>query len=167
MIARIVAASACGLEIGRVACPHSLVSGLPENTVEARERSLRLQLDGMSQAATKAEAQGGVKAARADLRSGYGVGFGLIKSFGSPDGLDGIKLLYAVVAEDGREANIHVVVTGTALAMLGYDTIDESLQRWILDRLHEKAGSIARPRDRYAQLLEQHPIYLRSFDATR
>lgn len=142
----------------------------PENTVESRERSLRLQLDGVSQAATKAEAEGGVEAARADLSSGYGVGFGLIKSFGSPNGLDGIKLLYAVVDDDGRQADIHVVVTGSALAMLGYarspDTIDDSLQKWILRRLHERARSIASSHNRYARLLEQHRISLSSLEAT-
>lgn len=146
------------------------MSELPENTVQKREQSLRCQLAGVSQAATNAEAERGVEAARADLASGYGVGFGLIKSFGSPGGLDGIKLLCAVVADDGRQANIHVVVTRTALATLGYaqfpGTIDESLQEWILECLHKKAGSIARSHDRYARLLEQHPIYLSSLEAT-
>jgi hypothetical protein len=156
--------------IVRAACDHCLVSELPENTVESREQSLQLQLQGVSQAATKAEAERGVEAARADLESGYGVGFGFIKSFGSPDGLDGVKLLYAVVADDGRQANIHVVVTGTALATLGYarfpNTIDASLAKWILECLHRKAGSIAASHDRYARLLEQHPIYLSSLEAT-
>ena len=142
------------------------MSELPENTVQKREQSLRCQLAGVSQAATAAEARRGVNAARADLSSGYGVGFGFIRSFGSPAGLDGIKLLYAVVADDGAQANIHVIVTGTALARLGYDrlpaTADDDLQKWILEQLHKKAGSIARSHDRFAGLLEQHPIYLTS-----
>ncbi len=147
------------------------MSELPENTVQKREQSLRCQLAGVSQAATKAEAERGVEAARADLASsGYGVGFGFIKSFGSPGGLDGVKLLYAVVADDGRQADIHVVVSGTALATLGYDpfpaTVDDDLQTWILEQLHRKAGSIAHSHDRYARLLEQHPICLSSLEAT-
>jgi len=154
------------VEIVQAACHHRLVSELPENTVESREQSLQLELQGVSQAATKAEAERGVEAARADLESGYGVGFGFIKSFGSPDGLDGVKLLYAVVADDGRQANIHVVVTRTALAIRFADTIDESLQEWILECLDKRAGSIARSHDRYARLLEQHPICLSSLEAT-
>jgi hypothetical protein len=155
--------------IVRAACDHCLVSELRENTVESRKQSLQLQLQDVSQAATKAKAERGVEAARADLESGYGVGFGFIKSFGSPGGLDGVKLLYAVVA-DGRQANIHVIVSGTALGTLGCDpfqaTVDDNLQKWILKQLHRKAGSIAASHDRYARLLEQHPIYLSSLEAT-
>jgi hypothetical protein len=106
-----------------------------ESTVESREQSLQTQLSGVSSAATKAQAERGVEAARADLASGYGVDFGFIKSLGSPGGLDGVKLRYAVVADDGRQADIDVVVSGTALAMLGHvqsrESVDESIQAWI------------------------------------
>jgi hypothetical protein len=137
-----------------------------ENTVEAREQSLQLQLDGGSAAVTTDEAAAGLAAARQELGgkgAGYGLGFGYVKNFGSPRGLDGIKLEYAITDGD-RIANVHAVISGTRLSMLGYgrgiDELDDELHAWALEQLYRQAGSIARNHDRYATLLCQQPLYL-------
>ena len=86
-----------------------------------------------------------------------------MKNFGSPRGLDGIKLEYAVTDGD-RVANVHAIISGTRLAMLGYprvpDEADGQLLDWALEKLYLEAGSIARDHDRYATLLSRHPLYL-------
>jgi hypothetical protein len=79
----------------------------PENTVEAREGSMRLQLAGApGAAATAGEAAAGLAEAQRELagrRAGYGLGFGYVKNFGSPRGLDGIRLEFAITDGEGRE----------------------------------------------------------------
>jgi hypothetical protein len=86
-----------------------------ENTVEAREESMRAQLAGASSAVTADEAAAALAAAQRDLAegrgAGYGVGFGYVKNFGSPRGLDGIRLEYALTDGD-RVANLHVIISG-------------------------------------------------------
>jgi len=137
-----------------------------ENTVEAREQSMQLQLDGGSAALTADDAVRGLAAAEQELAgrgAGYGLGFGYVKNFGSPRGLDGIRLEYAIT--DGvRTANLHVIISGTRLAILGYDRAvavpDEALRGWALDQLYQSAGSIARSDDCYATLLNRHPLPL-------
>ena len=84
-----------------------------------------------------------------------------MKNFGSPRGLDGIKLEYAIT--DGeRVANVHAIISGTRLAILGYgralEEPGEKLQTWALDKLYQQAGSIARDQDRYVTLLMRHPL---------
>lgn len=138
----------------------------PENTVEARERSMQLQLDGRSSAVTAARAADGLAEAQQELASrgaGYELGFGYVKSFGSPRGLDGILFEYAIT--DGeRVANVHAIISGTRLGILGYsratDELDEKLRAWALDELYRLAGSIARSDDRYVTLLGRHPLRL-------
>jgi hypothetical protein len=138
-----------------------------ENTVEAREESMRVQLAGASPAVTADQAAAGLAEAERELvegrGSGYGVGFGYVKNFGSPRGLDGIRLEYAIT--DGeRVANVHVIISGTRLATLGYKRWpgepDERLRAWALDGLYDLAGRIARSGDRYATLLTRHPLHL-------
>jgi hypothetical protein len=95
--------------------------------------------------------------------AGYALGFGYVKNFGSPRGLDGIRLEYAIT--DGvRTANLHVIISGTRLAILGYSRVvdehDEELLTWALDQLYQAAGAIARSDDRYATLLARHPLPL-------
>jgi hypothetical protein len=138
----------------------------PENTVEAREESMSLQLAGGSAAVTAGEAAAGLAEAQRQLTgrgAGYGVGVGYVKNFGSPRGLDGIKLEYAIT--DGeRVANVHAIISGTRLSILGYgralEEPDEKLQTWALDELYQQAGSIARDEDRYVTLLMRHPLHL-------
>jgi hypothetical protein len=138
-----------------------------ENTVAAREESMRVQLAGASAAVTADEAEAGLAAAQHDLAegrgAGYGVGLGYVKNFGSPRGLDGIKLEYAL-SDGDRVANVHAVISGSRLAMLGYhrtlEEPDEQLLGWALDKLYRAAGSIARDHDRYAILLSRHPLHL-------
>jgi hypothetical protein len=138
----------------------------PENTVEAREESMHLQLAGGSAAVTAAEADAGLAEAQRELvgrGAGYGIGFGYVKNFGSPRGLDGIKLEYAIT--DGeRVANVHAIISGTRLAVLGYGRAvegpDEKLRAWALGELCQQAGSIARDDDRYVTLLTRHPLHL-------
>jgi hypothetical protein len=138
-----------------------------ENTATAREESMRAQLAGASAADTADAAATGLAAAERELSegrgAGYGVGFGYVKNFGSPRGLDGIRLEYALT--DGeRAANVHAIISGTRLALLGYQrTLDEPdapLHDWALRALYDLAGSIARDDDRYATLLTRHPLHL-------
>jgi hypothetical protein len=137
-----------------------------ENTVEAREESMRLQLAGGSAAVTAGEAAAGLAEAQRELAgrgAGYGVGVGYVKNFGSPRRLDGIRLEYAIT--DGeRVANVHAIISGTRLSILGYgralEEPDEGLKTWALDELYQQAGSIARDDDRYATLLMRHPLHL-------
>src|SRR5262249_30580458 len=104
---------------------------------------MRVQLAGASAAVTADEAQAGLAAPQDDLAEGrgggYGVGFGYVKSFGSPRGLDGIKLEYAL-SDGDRVANVHAVISGSRLAMLGYhrtlEEPDEQLLGWALDKLY-------------------------------
>ena len=139
-----------------------------ENTVEAREESIRVQLAGDSAAVTADEAAAGLATAQRDLAegrgAGYGVGFGYVTNFGSPRGLDGIKLEYALTDGGDRIANVHAIISGTRLAMLGYhrtvEEPDEQLLDWALDKLYREAGSIVRDQDRYATLLSRHPLHL-------
>jgi hypothetical protein len=141
--------------------------GEGENTVQAREESMRAQLAGTSAAVTAEEAAAGLAAAERELAqgrgAGYGVGFGYVKNFGSPGGLDGIRLEYALT--DGeRFANLHTIISGTRLALLGYrrtlEDPDEQLHARALNALYGVAGSIAYDEDRYATLLTRHPLYL-------
>jgi hypothetical protein len=138
-----------------------------ENTVAAREESLRMQLAGASAAVTAEEAAAGLAMAEHELAegrgAGYGVGFGYVTNFGSPRGLDGIRLEYALT--DGqRVANVHAIISGTRLALLGYhrtpEELDEQLHDWALKALYDLAGSIARDDDRYGTLLRRHPLHL-------
>jgi hypothetical protein len=138
-----------------------------ENTVEAREESMRMQLAGASAAVTAEEAAAGLAAADRELAegrgAGYGVGFGYVTNFGSPRGLDGIRLEYALT--DGqRVANVHAIISGTRLALLDYhrtiQELDEQLHDWALKALYDLAGSIARDDDRYGTLLTRHPLHL-------
>jgi hypothetical protein len=139
----------------------------PENSVEARELSMQVQLAGRSSTVTREEAEAGFATARADLEagrgSGYGLGFGFVKNIGSPRGLDGVQSEVAVTDGD-RVANIHAIVSGSRLSMLGrprFDEVDEEVLDWIRGRLYEKAGAISRSSDRYAALLtEAHPLHL-------
>ncbi len=127
---------------------------------------MRVQLAGHSSAVTQTEAEVGLAAARADLESGkgsgYGVGFGFVKSFGSPNALDGIKVEFALT--DGqRVANLHVLVSGSHLASMrqGRDAVpDEEVLGWMYERLYEIAGAVSRDDDRYRILLENHPLAL-------
>jgi hypothetical protein len=136
-----------------------------ENTVQAREQSMQLQLAGGSAAVTVAEATAGLEEARRELAgrgAGYDVGFGYVKNFGSPRGLDGVRLEYAVT--DGeRVANVHAIISGTRLGILGYSRAieepDVKLRAWALDELYRAAAAIPRG-DRYARLLERHPLHL-------
>jgi len=98
---------------------------------------MRIQLAGTSVAVTAEEAAAGLAAAERELAegrgAGYGVGFGYVKNFGSPRGLDGIRLEYALT--DGeRVANVHAITSGTRLALLGYhrtlEDLDERLHAW-------------------------------------
>jgi hypothetical protein len=138
----------------------------PENTVEAREESMRVQLAGVFSAVTREEAEAGLAAARADIESGrgsgYGVGFGFVKSFGSPNGLDGIRVEFAIT--DGeRVANVHATVSGTQLSMLGKARsapTDDEILTWMFERLYQMAGAIPRSANRYAMLLASHPLSL-------
>lgn len=139
---------------------------VPENTVEAREESIRVQLAGASAAVSAAEAHGGTEEAMREVTegrgAGYEVGFGYVKSF-DRSGADGIQLEY-VITDGTRVANLHVIVSRTALSVLGLDTwmteADEELQAWVLDELYRAAGAIARGDDRYAVLLTRHPLHL-------
>lgn len=128
---------------------------------------MRTQLAGASAAVSAEEAAAGLAAAQRDLAegrgAGYGVGFGYVKNFGSPSGLDGIMLEYALT--DGvRIANAHAIISGTRLSILGYhrtaEAPDEQLLGWALDKLYREAGAIARDHDRYATLLARHPLHL-------
>lgn len=139
---------------------------VPENTVEAREDSMRVQLAGSSAAVRAAEANAGVEEAMREVTegrgAGYEVGFAYVKSF-DRSGADGIKLESAIT--DGtRVANLHVIVSRTALSVLGLDTwmteADEELRAWVLDQLYRAAGAIARSDDCYAMLLTRHPLHL-------
>lgn len=135
----------------------------PENTVEAREESMRVQLAGP---VTAEEAAAGLAAAKRELAQGRGSGhslaFGYVKNFGSPRGLDGVRLEYAIT--DGeRVANVHTIISGTRLSMLGYERTTEpgeGLLSWALDQLYQQAGSIPLSHDRYATLLARHPLRL-------
>jgi hypothetical protein len=139
---------------------------LAENTVQAREESMRVQLAGASSAVSAAEARVGVDEARREVTqgrgAGYEVGFGYVKSF-DRSGADGIELEY-VITDGTRVANLHVIVSRTALSVLGLDTwmteADEKLRAWALDELYRAAGAIARGDDRYAVLLTRHPLHL-------
>lgn len=126
-----------------------------------------MQLAGASAAVTAEEAAAGLAAADRELAEGrgasYGVGFGYVTNFGSPRGLDGIRLEYALT--DGqRVANVHAIISGTRLALLGYQRtiqeLDEQLHDWALKALYDLAGSIARDDDRYVTLLTRHPLHL-------
>jgi hypothetical protein len=95
--------------------------------------------------------------------AGSGLGLGHVTNFGSPRGLDGIRLEYAIT--DGeRTANLRVVISGTRLAILGFsrsvEEPDAEPRSWVLDHLYQAAGSIARSHDRYATLLTRHPLPL-------
>ena len=126
---------------------------------------MRLQLAGGSAAVTAAEAAAGLTEAQRELatRGAGGLGFGYVKSFGSPRGLDGIRLEYAITDGD-RIANVHAIISGTRLAALGFwpvgDELDEALRAWALEELYRKGGSIARDDDRYAAFLACHPVHL-------
>jgi hypothetical protein len=138
-----------------------------ENTVEAREESMRIQLAGQSAAVSAPEAEAGLADAQRELAdgrgSGYGVGFGYVKNFGSPNLLDGIQLEY-VITDGEHVANLHVIISGTRLGILGYtggiDDADGELRGWALDELYRLAGSIAIGEGRYTTLLMRHPLRL-------
>jgi hypothetical protein len=138
----------------------------PHDPVGEREESMRVQLAGHSSAVTQTEAEAGLAAAQADLAggkgSGYGVGFGFVKSFGSPNALDGIRVEFALT--DGqRVANVHAIVSGSHLASLRQDrdaVPDQELLVWMYQRLYQISGAIARDHDRYRVLLENHPLAL-------
>jgi hypothetical protein len=75
-----------------------------EATVEAREASMQLQLDGGSVAVTAEDASIGLTGPQQELvcrGAGYGLGFGYVANFGSPRGLDGVRLEYAVTTACG------------------------------------------------------------------
>jgi hypothetical protein len=137
-----------------------------ENTVQAREESMQLQLAGGSAAVTADEAISGLTEAQQELAgrgAGYGMGFGYVKNFGSPRGLDGIRLEYAIT--DGvRVANLHVVISGTRLGIRGLSRAieepDEELRAWVLNELYQAAGAIAHSHDRHATLLSRYPLRL-------
>jgi hypothetical protein len=139
---------------------------VPENTVEAREESMRVQLAGASAAVSAAEAHVGIEEAMREATEGrgadYEVGFAYVKSF-DQSGADGIKLEY-VITDGTRVANMHVIVSRTALSVLGLDTwmteADEELRAWVRDELYRAASAIARRDDRYATLLTRHPLHL-------
>lgn len=94
---------------------------------------------------------------------GYGVGFGYVTSFGSPNGLDGIKLEYAI-SDGERVANIHAIISATRLTILshkhGAADPEAALHVWALAELYRFAGSIPLADDRYASLLSRHPLRL-------
>lgn len=127
---------------------------------------MRVQLAGVSSAVRREEAEVGVAAARADVENGrgsaYGVGFGFVKALGSPRGLDGIRVEFAIT--DGeRVANLHAIVSGSQLAMLGQPgriATDGEMIAWMLDRLYEVTGAIPRNANRYAMLVTGHPLDL-------
>ena len=136
----------------------------PENTVEAREESMRAQLAGESAATTAAQAKAGLEQAMREVTTGrgagYDVGFAYVKTF-DQGSVDGIELEYALT--DGtRVANLHVSVSRTALSVLGLDPwmteASEELRVWVLDQLYREAGAIDRRDDRYTTLLTRHPL---------
>ena len=136
-----------------------------ENTVEAREESMDLQRAGGSAAVTADEAACGLADAQRMLAgrgATSGIGFGFVKNFGSPRGLDGLRFEYAITDGD-RIANVHTIISGTTLATLGYGRTvgepDETLRTWALDRLYDLTRSMVAD-DRYIALLMQHPIHL-------
>jgi hypothetical protein len=137
-----------------------------ENTVKAREASMQLQLDGGSAAVTAEDAARGLTEAQRELAgrgAGHGLGFGYVMNFGSPRGLDGVRLEYAVT--DGvRTANLHVVISGPRFGILGFsrgmEDPEEKLRDWVLAELYQAASAIARSHDRYATLLTRHPLPL-------
>lgn len=98
--------------------------------------------------------------------AGYDVGFGFARKM-EDRGLDGVRLAFAMTDGD-REATIHVVVSGTAQAVLAgqvpHITTDAELAAWAQDRLYDKAGRIARSDDRFARLLAMSPITLSTLD---
>lgn len=129
--------------------------------IRDREESLEAQLAGRSQAVSADEAKAGIEAARSDLRSGkgsgYGIGFGYIKNFGSIGSQDGVTLCFAIT--DGeREANFHANVSRTQLATL--EAHGENVDAWIADRLYSIAGNFERCGDRYLEILLHHPLDL-------
>jgi hypothetical protein len=137
-----------------------------ENTVEAREQSMQLQLQGGSAAVTAEESSRGLAEAQQELAgrgTGYALGFGYVKNFGSPRGLDGVRLEYAIT-DGARTANVHVIISGTRLATLGFsrglEEPDEEVRGWVLDQLYQAAGAIARSQGRYETLLSRHPLPL-------
>lgn len=108
--------------------------------------------------------------ARRDLRegrgAGYGVGFGFARRIGDHS-LDGVRLEYAMT--DGeREGTMHVIVAGTAMAVLaGQDPpirTDADLAAWAQERLYARAGAIRQSDDRFATLLAMSPITLSTLD---
>lgn len=127
---------------------------------------MRVQLAGDSSAVPRAEAEAGLAAAREDIEngrgSGYGIGFGFVKTFGSPNGLDGVRVEFAIT--DGeRCANLHAIVSGSQLAMLGQPgriATDDEMIAWMLDRLYQVTGAIPRGANRYAMLVTGHPLNL-------
>jgi hypothetical protein len=137
------------------------VTGDPADIVAEREDALRSQLIGNSPRVTADEAARGVKAARDDLASGvghgYGVGFGLIKNRGSVGSQDGITLVFAVT--DGqREATIDVLMSGTRLATINAQ--EQDADRFLWENLYRVVGAIPRGADRYAGIVGTHPITL-------
>jgi hypothetical protein len=128
---------------------------------------MQVQLAGNSSGVTREEAEAGLAAARADLESGRGsgyvLGFGFVKNIGSPRGLDGLQVEFAITDGD-RVANLHAVISGSRMSMLGKQRlgeVDNKVLDWMFSRLYEKAGVISRSADRYAVLLtEAHPLRL-------
>lgn len=131
--------------------------------VNAREKSLRTYLSGESRGVSKEQAKQGLATALAAVKGGKPIGFGLVKDLGSPAGTDGIRVEYAVT--DGeRQATIHAIVPTETLGTLGYDgvaaPVDASLDAWVRTRLYERAGRTTDDGDRYAAVIEAHPIEL-------
>lgn len=55
-------------------------------------------------------------------------------------------------------------ISGTRLSILRGErwpeAPDDELLTWVLAELHPKAGAINRSDDRYARIVEEHPIHL-------
>src|SRR4051812_35132346 len=109
--------------------------------VSEREDALTAKLQGVSAAATAAEAEAAVERATEDVATGpgaaYGVGFGFLKDW-DPRGDDGLHRGY-VVTDGDRKADIVVKVDMTTLATLSHQGQD--VDHWLQERLMKTPGS--------------------------
>jgi hypothetical protein len=135
-----------------------------EATVEAREASMQLQLDSGSVAVTAEDASIGLTGPQQELvcrGAGYGLGFGYVANFGSPRGLDGVRLEYAVTTACGWPtctSSSAAPGSASSASAAGVEEPEEKLRDRVVDELYRAASAIARSHDRYAALLNRHPL---------
>ena len=73
--------------------------------------------------------------------------------------LDTIEKMLCIAITDGeRQANVHAKVARSLEP--GIAAGEKARGAWIEDRLYRVAGGIARDDDRYAKILERHPLTL-------